>query len=97
MAKLLDKNMIEQKLKELNSGNVLQWKVIEGQLRKDFIFEDFVSAFGFMTKAAITAQVMDHHPEWSNVYKVTVNLATHSSGGITNLDFQLAEAMEKFS
>ncbi len=59
------------------------------------MFPDFVAAFGFMTQAAIHAQVMDHHPEWCNVYrKVDVRLTTHSAGGITGLDFELAARME---
>jgi len=96
MPKLLEKNIIEQKLKELNLNTDAPWQVIENKLYKDFIFEDFISAFGFMTKAAIIAQSMDHHPDWSNVYnKVTVKLSTHSANGITELDFNLAEAMEK--
>jgi 4a-hydroxytetrahydrobiopterin dehydratase len=69
--------------------------VDDGKLSKEFVFKDFVEAFGFMTKAAIHAQAMDHHPEWFNVYKkVDVQLATHEAGGITELDFELALRME---
>ncbi|NOT40240.1 MAG: 4a-hydroxytetrahydrobiopterin dehydratase [Alphaproteobacteria bacterium] len=61
---------------------------------KTFVFGDFVQAFGFMTKAALVAERMDHHPEWSNVYKtVNVLLTTHDAGGLTMKDIELARAM----
>ena|ERR1700690_4375972 len=72
------------------------WKVVEGKLHKEFKFADFVGAFGFMTSAALIAQEMNHHPEWSNVYnKVVIDLSTHSEGGITGLDVELAGKLEK--
>ena len=62
---------------------------------KTFVFANFVEAFGFMTKAALVAERMDHHPEWSNVYKtVNVLLTTHDAGGLTMKDVELARAME---
>jgi 4a-hydroxytetrahydrobiopterin dehydratase len=62
---------------------------------KTFVFRDFVEAFGFMTKAALVAERMDHHPEWSNVYKtVNVLLTTHDAGGLTMKDIDLARAMD---
>lgn len=62
---------------------------------KTFVFADFVQAFGFMTKVALVAERMDHHPEWSNVYKtVNVLLTTHDAGGLTVKDVELARAME---
>jgi 4a-hydroxytetrahydrobiopterin dehydratase len=64
-------------------------------IAKTFVFRDFVEAFGFMTKAALVAERMDHHPEWSNVYKtVNVLLTTHDAGGLTMKDVELARAME---
>lgn len=70
------------------------WSLDDGKLRRDFKFKNFVEAFGFMTSAAITAEKMNHHPEWFNVYsKVTVHLTTHEAGGITDLDFALAKEM----
>ena len=61
---------------------------------KTFQFKDFNEAFGFMTRAALVAEKMDHHPEWSNVYKtVKVELSTHDAGGITQLDIELATTM----
>jgi 4a-hydroxytetrahydrobiopterin dehydratase len=68
------------------------WKVQDGKLRREFIFKDFVEAFGFMAKVALHAERMNHHPEWSNVYnRVTVELVTHDAKGITERDFKLAE------
>jgi len=87
---------LESRLGELNARTAAApWAIREGKLAKEFVFPDFVAAFGFMTQAAIHAQVMDHHPEWCNVYrKVDVRLTTHSAGGITGLDFELAARME---
>ncbi|HWJ72200.1 MAG TPA: 4a-hydroxytetrahydrobiopterin dehydratase [Kaistia sp.] len=62
-----------------------------------FTFADFSEAFGFMTRVALAAEAMDHHPEWSNVYKtVTVKLTTHDAGGLTDKDIALAAAMDRF-
>jgi 4a-hydroxytetrahydrobiopterin dehydratase len=67
-------------------------------ITKKFVFKDFNEAFGFMTRAALVAEKMDHHPEWFNVYKtVDVTLATHDAGGVTELDVKLAEAMNKIA
>jgi len=71
------------------------WEEKGGKLHKAFEFEDFVSAFGFMTSAALCAERMNHHPEWFNVYNVVrVDLSTHDVGGITELDVELAEEMD---
>ena len=70
------------------------WAVENGKLHKQFTFSDFVEAFGFMTRAAIVAETMNHHPEWFNVYnRVSVDLRTHDSGGITANDTDLAARM----
>ena len=72
------------------------WAFVEGRdaITKSFKFKDFNAAFGFMTRAALIAEKMDHHPEWSNVYnKVNVTLTTHSSAGVTAKDIALATAM----
>jgi 4a-hydroxytetrahydrobiopterin dehydratase len=64
-------------------------------IAKKFTFGDFNEAFGFMTRAALVAEKMNHHPEWFNVYRtVEVTLSTHDAGGVTELDIKLAEAME---
>jgi 4a-hydroxytetrahydrobiopterin dehydratase len=73
------------------------WKDVSGRdaIAKTFVFADFNAAFGFMTRAALVAEKMDHHPEWFNVYKtVEVTLSTHDAGGVTALDIALAQAME---
>jgi len=74
------------------------WELAAGKLHRDFEFSNFVEAFGFMTRVAIVAEKMDHHPEWSNVYnRVSVDLTTHDAGGITDLDFALAEEMQSIA
>ncbi len=65
---------------------------------KSFVFRDFTEAFGFMTKVALKAEKMNHHPEWSNVYKtVDITLTTHDAGGLTELDIKLAKAIDRFA
>ena len=76
------------------------WSEVAGRdaITKKFVFRDFNAAFGFMTRAALIAEKMDHHPEWFNVYKsVEVTLSTHDAGGVTELDAQLAAAMDKLA
>lgn len=86
---------IEAAILTLNASAESPWEVVDGKLHKEFRFANFVEAFGFMTKAALVAESMDHHPEWFNVYKtVRVDLMTHDAGGITELDFSLASRME---
>ena len=76
-------------------GNMPGWSVVDGKLHREYKFQDFVHAFGFMASAALVAESMNHHPEWFNVYStVNVDLATHDAGGITELDFTLAGKME---
>jgi len=76
------------------------WSVVKGRdaISKKFVFADFNQAFGFMTRAALVAEKLDHHPEWFNVYKtVEVTLSTHDAGGLTERDVKLAEAMDKYA
>ncbi len=87
------------KLTEDERARVLKtlsgWSEGDNAISKTFVFKNFVEAFGFMTKAAILAEKMNHHPEWSNVYKtVHVTLTTHDVGGLTELDVTLAKAMD---
>jgi len=71
-----------------------KWEVQQSKLRRKWRFKNFVEAFGFMTKVALLAEAMNHHPEWSNVYStVTIELTTHDQKGLTNLDVQLAKAI----
>ena len=72
------------------------WKLLNGKLNKSFEFEDFVEAFGFMTRVAMQAEKLNHHPEWFNVYnKVKIDLITHDVNGISNYDVKLASAVNK--
>jgi len=74
------------------------WERRGDRIARSFRFDDFVSAFGWMTSVALVAERMDHHPEWRNVYsRVEVELTTHDAGGLTARDFELAEAMERLA
>ncbi len=95
MPKLLSADERETALKRLSA-----WRPTDDgkAIFRSFTFKDFNEAFGFMTRAALGAEKMDHHPEWSNVYKrVDVTLSTHSAGGLTELDMKLAEAMDRIA
>ena len=84
--KKLSTQEIERRLGELDG-----WSVNRGKLHRDFAFDDFVAAFGFMARVALHAEAMNHHPEWSNVYnRVSIHLTTHDVGGISRRDFELA-------
>ena len=76
------------------------WSEVKGRdaITRKFVFKDFSEAFGFMARAALVAEKLDHHPEWFNVYKtVEVTLSTHDAGGLTELDIKLAEAMNRLA
>ena len=92
--KLEDREVAEQ-LKKLPG-----WEKAEGRsaIRKNFIFKNFSAAWAFMSRVALLAEKMNHHPEWFNVYnRVDVTLNTHDAGGVTELDLKMAEAMEGFA
>jgi 4a-hydroxytetrahydrobiopterin dehydratase len=91
MVQKLTGNARETALKKLDG-----WSETTGRdaISKKFVFKDFNAAFGFMTRAALVAEKLDHHPEWFNVYRtVEVTLSTHDAGGLTERDIKLAEAM----
>lgn len=95
MSEKLSTKIRNESLKKLNG-----WKKTRGKdcIEKEFLFKDFQSAFSWMTKMALVAEKMDHHPEWFNVYnRVNVTLTTHDAGGITKLDIDLAKVMNKSS
>lgn len=74
------------------------WTVAGQKLHREYVFPDFVHAFGFMATAAVAIEAMGHHPEWFNVYnRVTVDLTTHDAGGITEKDFVLAQKLESIA
>ena len=85
----LTQEQIENELKNLEG-----WSISKGKLRKEFEFEDFNAAFGFMTRAALHIEKLNHHPEWFNVYnKLTIELTTHDAQGITQNDIKLAKIL----
>ena len=74
------------------------WELREGRLHREFRFSDFRAAFAFMTRCALAAEALDHHPDWSNVYnRVAVDLVTHDAGGLTSLDLELARLMSSYA
>lgn len=94
MATKLDPAARAAALRELAATG---WRDAEGRdaIAKTFRFRDFSEAWGFMSRAALAAEKLDHHPEWSNVYRtVEVTLSTHDAGGLTELDLALARAMD---
>jgi 4a-hydroxytetrahydrobiopterin dehydratase len=81
-------------------GKLDGWTEVKGRdaISRKFTFKDFNEAFGFMARAALAAEKLDHHPEWFNVYnKVEVTLATHDAGGVTERDIELALAMNRLA
>lgn len=85
----LSSEQISEQLK-----NIPGWIVKDEKLHRDFEFEDFNQTFGFMTRAALEIEKMNHHPEWFNVYnKIKVDLMTHDAGGITENDIKLAKIL----
>ena len=87
--KLTDKE-VATRLGEING-----WKLESGQLHKEFNFEDFSEAFGFMSRVALLAEQQNHHPEWTNVYnRVAILLSSHDVDGISGRDFKLASAID---
>ncbi|MGR3984901.1 MAG: 4a-hydroxytetrahydrobiopterin dehydratase [Gammaproteobacteria bacterium] len=97
-ANQLSAEAVSRALADINRAADPAWEIAGEKLHKVFVFENFIAAFGFMTRAALAAEKMNHHPEWRNVYKtVTVDLTTHEAGGITQLDFDLAARMESLA
>jgi 4a-hydroxytetrahydrobiopterin dehydratase len=81
---------VEQQLQELPD-----WVINNHKLYRLFVFQDFVEAFGFMTRVALLAEAMNHHPEWSNVYnRVEIHLTSHDIDGISERDFTLARRID---
>jgi len=86
----------EEREKEIGSLKDWHQRTDRNAMEKKFMFKDFNEAFAFMSRVALTAEKMDHHPEWFNVYnRVEVILATHSAGGITMKDIKLARFMDQ--
>ncbi|CAG9238093.1 Putative pterin-4-alpha-carbinolamine dehydratase [Paraburkholderia sabiae] len=95
--------MIQKLTSEERTQQVAQlsgWQNVEGRdaIKRQFKFADFNEAFGFMTRVAIKAQEMDHHPEWFNVYSnVEITLSTHDANGITERDIRLARFIDEIT
>ena len=95
MATRLTGNEREQALSKLSG-----WGEVDGRdaIERTYVFADFSEAWGFMSRVALVAEAMNHHPEWRNVYRsVEVTLATHDAGGVTELDLELAKAMDRLA
>ncbi len=95
MTAKFSKEEISKSLEDLQG-----WTQLDGRdaIQKDFLFKNFSQAFAFMTRVALKAEKMDHHPEWFNVYnKVEVVLATHDVDGVSDKDIELARFMDKVS
>lgn len=96
---------MELELRRLNDDEVAValarldgWQLLDGKLSREYVFVDFVEAIGFMMRVAIWAEKLNHHPEWSNVYKVVrVDLQTHDVDGISPYDFELAAKMNELA
>ena len=89
--KKLSGNELDEMVKSLSG-----WEVKDGKLQKSFKFSNFIEAFGFMTRIALEAEKINHHPEWSNVSNTgIVKLSTHDAGGITDYDIKLARIIDR--
>ena len=89
----LSQEDINEELKSLQG-----WSVVNEKLHKEFQFDNFNQAFGFMTRSAMEIEKMNHHPEWFNVYnKITIELTTHDAGGITKNDVNLAKILNSLA
>jgi len=90
-AKKLSDAEVQERLKKAKG-----WSLADGKLHREFQCKDFVAAFGNMTRVALVAESMNHHPEWFNVWnKVVIDLNTHSVKGISDYDFTLAEKIDE--
>ena len=91
MVSLIEKNQLDYFLEKNPT-----WVEDNKTIQKEFKFDTFIDAFGFMSKVALLSEKMDHHPDWQNTYnKVKINLTTHDKGGITTKDIKLAESIDK--
>lgn len=94
----LSETELQQELESINAPleSDKKWQIIDGKLHKEFVFKNFIQAFGFMTQVAIHAEKLIHHPEWSNVWnKVTIDFVTHDVDGLSDLDIKMIKRIEK--
>jgi 4a-hydroxytetrahydrobiopterin dehydratase len=93
---MADRTTLPEKEVAARLQSLKGWSIVAGKLHKEFRFSDFVAAFGFMASAALIAESMNHHPDWSNVYnRVVIDLVTHDAGGITERDMEFADRIER--
>ena len=91
------KNLTDAQLAEA-LAKLSGWTIASAKLHREYVFADFIHAFGFMATAAVAIEARNHHPEWFNVWnRVVIDLTTHSSGGITDKDVDLAMFLEKLA
>lgn len=96
MAKQKRERLSDDELQEA-LGRLEHWELVDGKLHREFQFENFIDAFGFMTQLALVAERINHHPEWTNVYSsVDISLSTHDVAGISNLDVEFALAADLY-
>jgi len=93
---------LSQAERDSDLANLIEngWSLVDNRdaIAKTYQFSNFITAFGWMTRAALQAEKLDHHPEWFNVYnRVEVVLSTHDAGGLTALDIKLARAMDRLA
>ena len=90
------KALSKQEVVDFLNENLKDWTLEEKTITRDFKFKTFVEAFSFMTAVALKAEKLDHHPDWSNSYnKVSISLTNHEAKGITQLDFDLANKIDR--
>ena len=92
------RKLIPQDERAAALAGIPEWQIVDGRdaICRSLTFEDFTSAFGFMTEVALAAEKLDHHPEWFNVYtRVDITLSTHDAGGLTGLDLKLASLIDQ--
>ena len=89
-------SLLEQHQLDYFIENNPSWIIDNKMIKREFKFDNFIDAFGFMSKVALLSEKMDHHPNWQNSYnKVTIELTTHDMNGVTTNDIKLAEAIDK--
>jgi 4a-hydroxytetrahydrobiopterin dehydratase len=95
-AKMVERRALTEAEATAKLGGIPGWSLQSGKLVRDFKFTTFVTAFGFMSRVALLAERMNHHPDWSNVYnRVTIALHTHDLGGLSTWDFELARQINE--
>ena len=88
--------LLESEVKEYLAINLIDWTLDKNTITRDFKFKSFIEAFSFMTAIALEAEKMNHHPDWSNSYnRVSITLTNHEAKGITQLDFDLANKIDR--